>query len=212
MIWAVCFTIRVRRRGCAKHLALPKRCSSNSHGMQVWPSIGGRPSLSTLNISGVGETHWRHYGLRGSLWHRFFTRFPDVGRRQRIIKARRGIGLITCVKPRAAGVSIAGASPKFGICNSMPPGRKCNHESFAAEHARIWRAAMSMQRFSSRHYLTRELRAACSARPRRRPLDCSSLTSNIRTELSDTFIPRAPRLRMAARFIMWLDEKRRSTC
>ncbi len=115
MIWAACFTTRVRHRGCAKHLALPKRCSSNSHGIQVCPSIGGPPSLSTLDISGFGETHWRHYEPRRSLWRRFFTRFPDVGKRQRIIKARRSIGLITCVKLRAVGVSSAGASPKFRI-------------------------------------------------------------------------------------------------
>jgi len=43
-------------------------------------------------------------------------------------------------------------------------------------------------------------------------LGSSSLTSNVRTKLSDRFIARAPPLRMAAGFTTWLDEKPRWTC
>ena len=114
-IWAVCFIIRVRRHGCAKNLALPRRCSSDSQSMQVWLSIGGRPSIGAPNTSGFGEARWRRYVRRRSLWNPFFTRFPDAGRRQRITKGRHGIGLIIYVTPQADGVFIAGASPKFRI-------------------------------------------------------------------------------------------------
>src|SRR5262249_60273585 len=62
--WTAYFTTRVRFLGCVRHLALPRRCSSNSPRRQAWLSIGRVPNLSSLGVGGSGEPRWHHYELQ----------------------------------------------------------------------------------------------------------------------------------------------------